>query len=112
MQILGLLSATTDQEAVVFDGIPIDLGGIGVVGVILILGWMLATGRLYTRGQYEQTVHDRDEWRGESRIKDQQILERDEQLRHLSEVGRTVEAIMRSIHTLSIDSGGGREGKP
>lgn len=98
-QLLGLLSATTDQEVVVFDGIPIDVGGIGVVGVIFLFCMGLATGRLFVKRQYDEVSHDRDEWRAESRIKDQQILERDEQLRHLSEVGTTVEAIMRSIQS-------------
>jgi len=101
MPVLGpVLHVSTDQGATVFDGIPIGfIDGLGVVGVVLILGWLLASGRLVTRREHEATVHDRDEWRAESRIKDQQIRERDEQLRHLSEVGETVEAIMRSIQT-------------
>lgn len=75
--------------------------GIGVVGVIVIFGWMLATGRLYTSRQYDDVIHDRDEWRAESRLKDAQIVEKDTQLRHLAEVGRVVRNIMAALQTRS-----------
>ena len=80
------------------DGIPPGLlDGIGVVGgaVLMVIGF--ATGRVFTRRQYDEVVHDRDEWRAESRIKDQQIAEKDAQLRHLVEVGKTVEQLVRGL---------------
>lgn len=81
------------------EGVPIGalINGVGVVGVVIIVGWMVATGRLVTRREHADAIHDRDEWRAECRIKDQQIAEKDAQLRHMAEVGRTVDAIMRSI---------------
>ena len=55
-------------------------------------------GDLYGRPAMEREQHEANEWRTESRIKDQQLLEKDIQLRHMAEVGKTVDAIMRSIH--------------
>lgn len=71
--------------------------GVGVVTVVVILGWMLAKGHLYTKRQYDDAIHDRDEWRAESRLKDAQIVEKDTQLRHLAEVGRVVHNIMAAL---------------
>lgn len=66
-------------------------------GMVVALFWLLATGRLSTRNVL-------DEWRAESRTKDEQLAEKDRQLAekdrqlaHLAEVGRTVDAIMRSL---------------
>ena len=71
--------------------------GIGVVGVVLLVFWLLWSGRLVTKRELDNIAHDRDEWRTESRIKDQQIQVKDEQLSHLAEVGRTVDSIVRAI---------------
>ncbi len=68
-------------------------------------GWALAglavlaiiTGRLVPRSTLEDVIHDRNEWRAESRIKDQQIAVKDDQLDHMAEVGITVNTIMRSL---------------
>lgn len=81
------------------------IDGIGLPQVGLGSGWaafllvclMFPLGRAYSRKQVDDIIHDRDEWRAESRIKDAQIHEKDEQLRHLGEVGRTVDHIMRSL---------------
>ncbi|KRB73086.1 hypothetical protein ASE01_20130 [Nocardioides sp. Root190] len=59
--------------------------------------WAIITGRLVPRTTHEEVIHDRNEWRAESRIKDQQLLEKDIQLRHMGEVGQTVNTIMRSL---------------
>lgn len=87
------------------DGIPLEQVGIGS-------GWALAflfvvlvyRGNLVPRRTYDDKVHEANEWRTESRIKDQQmvkkdeqIAEKDKQLRHLSQVGLTVDAIMRAV---------------
>lgn len=80
------------------DGIPLGVfDGLGVVGVVIIVGWLVMTGRLVPRRTYDDKVHEANEWRTESRIKDAQIHEKDTQLQHLAEVGRTVDHIMRSM---------------
>lgn len=80
------------------EGLPPGLSeGIGVVGVVLLVFWLLWSGRLVTKRELDKAEHDRDEWRTESRIKDQQIQEKDEQIRTLAEVGRTVEAVLRAL---------------
>lgn len=42
---------------------PAILNGVGVVGLVVGLFWMLATGRLVTRRENDATVADRDMWR-------------------------------------------------
>jgi hypothetical protein len=80
------------------DSIPPGLlNGVGVVAVVLLVGWLVWSGRLVPRRTYEDVLHDRDEWRTESRIKDAQLAEKDTQLEHLGEVGRTVAAIMTAV---------------
>ena len=69
----------------------------GVLGLVVALFWLLATGRLVTRRELDQATHDRDEWRTESRIKDQEIQAKNDQLAHLAEVGRTVDAVLRAL---------------
>lgn len=113
MQLLGPILAATDGEALVFDGIPIGfIDGLGVVGVIVILGWMLASGRLYTRRQYDEAIHDRDEWRTESRIKDQQIAEKDTQIRHMSDGFGLLGSVTTAIQSLANSGGSRKEGNP
>ena len=81
------------------------IDGIGLPQVGLGMGWVVAfiytvallRGLLVPRQSLEDVIHDRDEWRAESRIKDSQIAEKDEQLRELSAVGRAVNAVMRAI---------------
>ena len=76
---------------------PVVFETVGVIGLVVALFWLLATGRLATRRELDKAEHDRDEWRTESRIKDQQMQVKDEQLAHLAEVGKTVDAIMRAL---------------
>lgn len=81
------------------------LEGIGLPQVGLGLGWLvsfvytiaLIRGQLLPRRTLDDQIHDTNEWRAESRIKDQQIAEKDEQLRELKKVGETVNAVMRAI---------------
>jgi hypothetical protein len=42
---------------------PALLNGVGVVGLLVVLFWMLATGRLVTRREHETVRADRDYWR-------------------------------------------------
>lgn len=76
---------------------PAFLEGAGVVTVVLLVGWMLATGRLVTRRELERAEHDRDEWRTESRIKDQELQAKNEQLAHLAEVGKSMHAVLAAL---------------
>ncbi|WKN47159.1 hypothetical protein [Nocardioides sp. Arc9.136] len=74
-------------------------------------GWALVVlfvtaimrGQLVPRRTHEDAIHDRDEWRAESRLKDAQIVEKDKQLSHMGEVGRNVLAIMQAVRA-SVDS--------
>lgn len=73
------------------DGLPLALAnGIGVVGVVLIVGWLVWTGRLVPKSIHEARVvdlkeqvaderHEKGEWRTEARIKDQTITELNQQ---------------------------------
>lgn len=68
-------------------------------------GWVLTgafviavlRGRLVPRANLEDAHHEANEWRTEGRIKDQQIAEKDVQLGHLAEVGKTVEQLARGL---------------
>lgn len=62
------------------DGLPIAaVDGVGVVGLCVLIVIGFATGRVYTKRQYDDKSAETTEWRTESRIKDQQILELTEQ---------------------------------
>jgi len=72
-------------------------------------GWMLVAsfviamwkGKVVPRSSLDDVMHDRDEWRTESRIKDQQIAEKDGQLQHLAEVGETQKALLSALGKLT-----------
>lgn len=96
--------------------------GIGVVGVVLLVFWMISRGTLHTDREVQQMIdahnramedlsHDRDEWRTEGRIKDQQIDEQGVQIRMLAEGLKTVDAVMHAIHAIA-RSGGSEETTP
>jgi hypothetical protein len=60
------------------------------------------------RSSLDDALHDRDEWRAESRVKDAQMAAKDdqldtkdEQLRHLAEVGETQKALLNAIGKLT-----------
>ena len=81
------------------ESIPWPQVGIGSGWALVVFVLVLFfRGKIWTDAAYQQKVHEANEWRTESRIKDQQIREQEIQLGHLSEVGKTVDAIMRSIH--------------
>jgi hypothetical protein len=80
------------------DQIPWDHIGIGSGWAIVCLGVIgIFRGWLVPKPFYDRQVHEANEWHTEGRIKDQQIAELQEQNRHVREVGKTVNAIMRSI---------------
>lgn len=73
------------------------------------LGWVLTAvytlavirGRLAPRNAIDDVIHDRDEWRAESRIKDAQIAEKDTQLRYMSEVGEMQKMVLSAVQRLN-----------
>lgn len=91
------------------DGLPLSiLTPLGALCLVLAVPYLLiARGKLVPRSTLDDMVHDRDEWRGESRLKDAQLAEKDKQLAHLEAVGHTVNAIMRSVQAKALDDGGG-----
>jgi uncharacterized protein HemX len=93
----------------VIEGLPIEaLGnGIGAIGLVVLFALALGTGRLFIKRQYDEAIHDRDEWRAESRVKDAQIAEKDTQLRHMAEVGKNFDAIMRALQEAARRDQGG-----
>lgn len=80
------------------DGVGIPQVGLGSGwAVLLVVVVFILRGSLVPRRSLDDVIHDRDEWRAESRVKDAQLAEKDEQLRHMSEVGRTVEAVLGAL---------------
>ena len=65
--------------------------------------WLIMTGRLVPKTTLDRAQHDGNEWRTESRIKDQQLLERDIQLRHMEELGRNFEQLMHALQERAKD---------
>lgn len=81
-------------DALPWPAITAASGGWLLLGAFVVA---LIRGNLVPRQTLQDALDDRDEWRAESRIKDQQIAEKDTQLGHMAEVGRNVLAIMHSI---------------
>lgn len=80
------------------ESLPWNQFGIGSGwALVALFVWMIYTGRLKPKADLDRAEHEANEWRTEGRIKDQQIVEKDIQLRHMEEVGKTVNQIMRSI---------------
>ena len=94
------------------DGLPVDQFGIGSGwAIVCVFVLLIALGRLVPKNTHdrelklaneatERAQHEANEWRTESRIKDQQLLEKDIQLKHMAEVGKTVETVMGSLQSL------------
>lgn len=92
------------------DGVPWGSFSVATGGWLLVTVFVVAIlrGKLVPRSSLddarkvaEDTAHDRDQWRAESRIKDAQITEKDEQLRHLAEVGETEKAVLNALSRLT-----------
>jgi hypothetical protein len=73
------------------------VAALGAPGLLALGVWLILTGRLVPRRTYEDAIHDRDEWRAESRIRDQELSEKNVQLAHLAEVGKTQVAILYAL---------------
>lgn len=87
------------------DAIPPGLlEGVGVIGVVLLVAWMLFTGRLVTRREADDIRHDRDEWRTTARISESSRQVLSDQVAELIEHARVTESVLRA---LSQTTGGG-----
>jgi hypothetical protein len=84
------------------------LNGVGVVGVVLFGGWLVASGRLVTRREIDRMVddhvreiadvsHDRDEWRAAHRISETARQVAADQVDELLEHARTTDRFIRSL---------------
>lgn len=83
-------------DLVAANGSVLSWTGLAAFVVISIVrGWLVP------RRTHEDALHDRDEWRAESRLKDAQIAEKDKQLGHLAEVGEAQKALLTSIGRLT-----------
>lgn len=79
-------------------GIPLTvLTPSALLGLCVLL---VLTGRLVPRRTYDDKVHEANEWRTESRLKDAQLAEKDKQLGHMGEVGRNVLHVMDALQVL------------
>jgi hypothetical protein len=85
------------------DSIPWQTFSVATAGWLLVAGFVTAMwrGMVVPRRSLDDALHDRDEWRAESRIKDQQLAEKDFQLRHLAEVGETQKSVLSSLGQLT-----------
>lgn len=116
------------------DGIPIGLSDLGVVALIVLFGFGLATSRLYTGKQVaerdaahareiarmaeahrialEDATHERGEWRTEARLNHQAIVELTEQNRDLLQaLGPTLADFLDKMRKVAMqvrDEGGDR----
>lgn len=94
------------------DGIPIPLAGGGLGAILLIVFFpylQMARGKLVSRAELEAeerdherqmqlAAHDRDEWRAESRLRDQHIVELTEQnTMLLREIAPTLNSFLASL---------------
>jgi hypothetical protein len=89
------------------DGFPLGQFSVATGGwllfALLALGIVtsIIKGKVVPRTSLDDAIHDRDEWRAESRIKDAQIAEKDSQLRHLAEVGETQKSVLSALSKLT-----------
>lgn len=82
---------------------PWQAFSVATAGWILVAAFVAAMikGAVVPRSSLDDALHDRDEWRAESRIKDAQIAEKDSQLMSMAEVGEAQKALLTSIARLT-----------
>lgn len=78
-------------------GVPINVEGIGTVGLVVLFGLALARGWLFTKRQYDDVVHDRNEWRAAHRISEAARLESLEHQRPMAETASTMNQLMHEL---------------
>lgn len=84
------------------------LEGVGIAGILVFLFWLIATGRLSTRREVDDLRHDRDQWRTESRIKDQTIADLTKQNADmLNAFGPTLTDFLEGLRRAGINNGNG-----
>jgi len=104
MDLGALIGQAITEGGVVENVLGIPLGTLGagagwpLVALFVIL---MYRGNLVPRKTLEDERHEKNEWRTESRIKDQQIAELSEMKRLLVEYGTTTRDIMRSIQVMA-----------
>lgn len=99
------------------DGLPLALAnGIGVVGVVLIVGWLVWTGRLIPKATHDAQIqdlrdriedeqHEKGEWRTEARLNQQTANELNEQNRALTgEIGATLRDFLTGLRRAGVGS--------
>ena len=109
------LPLTTDVA-----GLPLALAnGIGVVAVVVIVGWLVWSGRLVPGPTYQKHVdllndqladerHEKGEWRTEARLKDQTVSELSEQNRAmLHAFGPTLTDFLTSLRRAGVGPANG-----
>lgn len=97
------------------EGIPAGaFAQFGPGGLVALFVILVAVGRLVPRRTYDDKVHEANEWRTESRIKDEQIAKKDEQiaeqnkqLGHLEQVGHIVAQLVHGIEAQARKGGDG-----
>lgn len=84
-------------------GFPWQAFSVATGGWLLVAGFVAAMlrGKIVPRTTLDDALHDRDEWRAESRVKDAQIATKDAQLTHLAEVGETQKALLTALGRLT-----------
>lgn len=84
-------------------GIPVStLAPAALCGIFVLLVFF---GRLVPRTTYDDKVHEADQWRTESRVKDQQILELTEQNnKMLNAFGPTLTDFLRSLRRVGVEA--------
>lgn len=89
------------------DGIPWPAFSVAAGGWVIAFAcaFGLIRGVLVARKTLEDVIHDRDQWRTESRIKDQQIAEKDLQLRYMGEVGEMQKQVLTSLQVMQRNGG-------
>lgn len=77
---------------------PALLNGGGVVSMLALAYWMLATGRLYTGAQHREIVEDKD---AQIDRLNNAVDVKDKQLERLAVVGEAVVKILASVEELA-----------
>lgn len=92
---------------VALDGLQIPLEVLTPSALVGLAVLLVLTGRLVPRRTYDDKCHEAEQWRAESRIKDQQIHELTEQNTGLlHDFGPTILSLMQGIRKTADQSGG------
>lgn len=73
------------------------VNGGGVLTVLIGVYWALVTGRLATRREVEDIMHDRDEWRTAHRISETGRVKSEDQTAELLRHFEVIERVLRAL---------------